>query len=163
MPHHRWRRRAVSLLCAVALSSACFTYVPNQIATVPVGEQVQVHLSPRAQVELSQRGRRVEETVRGTLAERSGGQLLLRVPIAAEQEGFFRTAVEQDLPVAEADVVGIDLRRFSGTRTAMLIGGSVGGGALIVLTVIAATRSGGENPGPGPDEIRVPLLRVSAP
>ena len=163
MPIHRTRRRALSLLCAAALLSGCFTYVPTQIGTVPVGERVQIHLTPQAQVELSQCGRRVEEVVRGTLAERQGGRLLLRVPIAAQQDGFFQSAIEQDLPVAEADVVGIDLRRFSGARTALLVGGTIGGGTLIVLTIIAASRRGG-GPGDGPiEEIRIPLLSVSAP
>jgi hypothetical protein len=163
MPIHRTRRRALSILCAAALLSGCFTYVPTQLGTVPVGEQVQIHLTPQAQVELSQRGRRVEGAVRGTLAERQAGRLLLRVPIAAQQDGFFQSAIEQDLPVAEADVLGIDLRRFSGPRTALLVGGAIGGGTLIVLTIMAASRRGG-SPGNGPiDEIRVPLLSVSAP
>jgi hypothetical protein len=163
MTIHRTRRRAISILCLAALLSGCFTYVPTQIASVPVGEQVQVHLTPRAQVELSQRGRRVEETVRGTLAERRSGQLLLRVPIAAQQDGFRLSAIEQDLPVAEADVVGIDLRRFSGSRTALFVAGAAGGAALIVVTIIAAARRGGGPDGVDPEEIRIPILRVSAP
>jgi len=157
---NRTRRRVVALLCAVALLSGCFTYVPTQIAAVPVGEQVEIYLSPRAQVELSQRGGRVEEVVRGTLAERRDNQLLLRVPIAAEQEGFFRSDIERELPVAEADVLGIGLRRFSGTKTALLVGGSIGGGALIVLTIIATSRKGSGPPDGGVDEIRIPLLSI---
>jgi hypothetical protein len=156
----RTQRRAIALLSTAALLSGCYVYVPTQIGTVGAGEQVQIHLSPRAQVELSQRGRRVEQTIRGTLAERRGDQLMLKVPIGTQQEGFFRSAIEQDLPIAEADVLGIDLRRFSGSRTMLLIGGSAGGAAAIVLTIIATSRNPSGDGGPGPEEIRIPLFSV---
>jgi hypothetical protein len=157
---NRLRRRAIALLCTPALLSGCFTYVPTPLGSVPVGEQVQVHLSPRAQIELSQRGTRVESAVRGTLAERRDNQILLKVPIATQREGFFRSDIEQDLPVPETEIVGIELRQFSGSKTALLVGGSIAGGALIVGTIIAASRDGSGPPDGGIEEIRVPLFSI---
>jgi hypothetical protein len=157
---NRPRRRAIALLCSAALLSGCFTYVPTPLNSIPVGQEVHVHLSPRAQVELSQSGRRVEESVRGTLAERRDNQILLKVPIATEQEGFFRSDIEQDLSVAETDIVGIELRQFSGSKTALLVGGAVGAGALIVLGIVAASGAGSGPPGPGIEDIRIPLFSV---
>lgn len=152
-------RRAIALLCLPVSLSGCFRYVPTEIAAVPVGEPIEVHLSPSAQVQLSQRrGTRVDEVVRGTLAARRGNELLLRVPIAATREGFFRSDIEQELPVAEADVVAIGLRQFSPSRTALLVGSSVVGGVLIVTTIIAVARKGNAPPDPGPVEIRLPLV-----
>ena len=159
----RTRRRAAALVCASALLSGCFSYVPAQLATVPVGEEVQVHLTPRAQVELSQRGTRVESSVKGRLAERRDNQILLKVPVARQQEGFFRSDIELDLPVPETEIIGIDRRQFSGAKTALLIGGSAGAAALVLATIIAAARDGGGGPGSGVEEIRIPLFSVSAP
>jgi hypothetical protein len=157
---NRTRRRAIALLCAAALLSGCFSYVPATLGTIPVGQQVQVHLSPRAQVELSQSGTRVESAVKGTLAERRDNQILLKVPIATDREGFFRSDIERDLSVAETDIVGIELRQFSGSRTALAVGGAVGAGALIVITVIAASRIGSGPPGTGIEDLRIPLFSV---
>jgi hypothetical protein len=157
---NRTRRRATAVLCAAALQAGCFTYTPAQLNAIGEGQQVRVHLSPRAQVELSQLGSRVEATVQGTLASRRDNQLFLRVPVATEREGFFRSDIEREMTVAEPDVLGIDLRQFNGPRTALLVGGGIGVGALIVLTVISASHGGSGPPDGGEEELRVPLFSI---
>ncbi|MSR36823.1 MAG: hypothetical protein EXR95_09335 [Gemmatimonadetes bacterium] len=159
---NRKRRRAIAVLSAAALQAGCFTYVPTRLADVRAGQEVQIHLTPRAQVELSQQGSRVEEAVQGVLSSRQNNTLLLKIPIGTQQAGFFRSNIERDLSIAEPDVLGIDLRQFSPSRTALLVGGATGGAALLIVTIIAASRNPSGTGDPDPEELRIQLLRLPA-
>jgi hypothetical protein len=154
----RTRVRAPALACAAALLSGCFTYIPTQLGSVPQGAQIRVHLSPATQVALStQTNRRIEDILEGTLTGRQQDRLTLDVPIAAQQQGFFQSAIAQKVEVPEPGVVGIDVRRFSTSRTALLIGGgaAVTGG---ILTLLLHGGQGGGGSPPPVEEIRIPLV-----
>src|SRR5205823_14043074 len=98
----RTRMRAPALACATALLTGCFTYIPTQLGSVPQGAQIRVHLNPATQVTLStQTNRRIEDILEGTLTGRQPDRLLLKVPIAAQQEGFFQSAIDQNVEVPE--------------------------------------------------------------
>jgi hypothetical protein len=135
--------------------------VPTQIGSIPEGAQIRVHLNPATQVALSaQTSRRIEDILEGTLTGRQQDRLLMNVPIAAQQEGFFQSAIAQKVEVPAPGVVGIDVRTFSTGRTVLLIGGgaAVTGGILTLL--LHGGQGSGGTPPPVP-EIRIPLASFS--
>lgn len=151
-------RRAIALALTIAFLSGCFSYVPTQLGAVQEGAVVRVHLSPAAQVQLTQRvGRRIEDSLDGTLTGRQPSQLMLKVPIAAQQEGFFRGEIAQDIQIAEPDVLGIDVRRFSHAKTALLVGGAAAGAGALIAFIVSNSKGGSVGPGGGIEEIRIPL------
>ncbi len=160
---NRKTTRGVALLSAATLLSGCYSYSPAKLTTVPAGESVRVTLTRRGQLELIDRGSRVDETVLGTFVGREGEQVLLRIPVGVREEGFFRSAIERELPVPAADILAIDRREFSTPRTALFVGGVAGGASLIVGIIIAASARAGGPGDPGPEEIRIPLFGVRVP
>lgn len=150
--------RGVAVLATASLLSGCYSYAPVQLTAVPTGEQVRVTLSRRGQLELAERSPLIEEVVQGTFLGRTGEEVRLSVPVAVRQEGFFRSDLDQELPIPAGEIVAVDLRRFSAGKTAAFVGGIAGASALIVGVIIAASADPAGPGGGGIDEIRIPLF-----
>jgi hypothetical protein len=154
--------RRAAVLAAAAFLSGCYSYAPAQLTAVPAGEDVRITLTRRGQLELSERSSSIDEVVQGTFLGQTGDEVLISVPLATRQEGFFRSDITQELPIPAREIVAIDLRRFDAGKTALFVGGIAGGSALVVGLIIAASA---DPVGPGDggiEEIRVPLFNVPA-
>ena len=147
-------------LAAALLLSGCFTYVPTQLSTVPAGEDVRVHLTRRAVVELSELSPQIQEALTGTLVGTNGDRVTLRVPVAARQEGFFRSPILQDIPVPTSEILSVERREFSSARTGLFVAGGAGVAAIIIGMIISGSDSPDADPGPGEEEIRIPFFSI---
>lgn len=153
--------RGAALVAVLALAG-CFTYVPAELATLPLGESVRVHLAraaPDSPGAVSADG----APLRGTLVRREGERVFIRVPVASRQEGFSVIPIAQEVGVAARDVLRVERRRRSGTRTALLVAGT-GAVAAYVIAMIVGDHS--DRPVPDvepPDEARVPLPSIPLP
>ena len=172
--HVRWPGRGARRLRSTArlfllvlafgapLLSGCFVYVPADPATVPPGDDVRLFVSrvgmAQLPVELVGNGTYLIGRFDGRIAD----SLRVRVPVAARQVGFMTQDLRQEVRVPTGEVVQFERRELSRGRTALLVAGTVGGGAAIAA-LISGSLTGGGDPGPGEDLARIPLLSIPVP
>lgn len=163
----RWVRVAPwGLVGAIALQLACYRYVPAELASVPVGDHVRAVVTATAAERLRSTYGIAGTTLDGRVVGRQGDVLTLSVPsvplgspIGADHSLY------QQVPVAMADVVGVDMRKLDVFRTGAL----VGAGAAAVTVIAVRALSGGtggttSGTGGGPTEsVRAWGVRVAIP
>jgi hypothetical protein len=144
--------------CGVLGLTGCFVYVPAEVQTVPAGQSVRLRVSRAAVAELEDVIPGAEPVVRGTLVRRDQDRLFVRVPIA-RRDGFMNQAIVQDVGIAAGDILELELRRRSPTRTALFVAGT----GLMAATIVGVILTGGQDKVgeeiPPPDEIRIPFGR----
>lgn len=153
-----WRLAPAFL--AIALS-ACFSYVPAEFDAVPLGESVRVYLTRQgiaaAGDALDQDG---EPFLRGTLLRRDGDRMVLRVPVARRQVGFFAEPIGQDIEVRTSDVVQLERRRLDRTGTGLLVAGTVASAAAVIFLIIDSGGAEDIVDPPPPERRRIPIFSL---
>lgn len=154
------RRNVRSLVLVAALGLAgCFVYVPADVQAVPTGESVRVRLSRSAAEQVALVTAGGGSTVRGTLVRRDADRLFLRVPVGTRREGVTTRPIAQEVAIAQQDVLGVELRRRSGERTAVFVGGTAAVAAVVIGMIVTGDRDRVLRRDPEPTEIRLPLGR----
>ena len=149
------------LLAAGAVGlSGCFSYVAVPMESAAVGSEYRVVLT-RARMEqlrdldpsgLPEIG---APQLRGTLVERSGGELALRIPVATRQVGIHQTDIERQIRIPVGDVVEVERRRLDRARTGLAVGGLLALTGFVIFTTLEGARFWDQNPdGPPPDALR---------
>jgi hypothetical protein len=153
------RRPAAGFGAAALLlgASGCFVYVPGDAASVPAGESVRVRLTRAAGTELRELTTDEPSVVRGTVLRREPERLLLRVPLAARRDGFAMQPIAQDVGIATADIVDLELRRKSAGRTALLAAGTGAVGLVVIGMILGGARDPVLDAPEPPNELRVPI------
>ncbi|HXF94832.1 MAG TPA: hypothetical protein VNI61_01900 [Gemmatimonadales bacterium] len=152
--------------CAVALAlTACYTYRPATIDTLPLGAEIRGLLATEARLTLEDSLGLGLADLRGTLVARSGDSLL--VSIRSVDAGSTREGrpLYQRVALARRDVLRVDVKRLDRRRTFAVA--AIVAGAAAVLLIREFRSNPGEPPccGPPPPEsppawgLRVPLPR----
>jgi len=158
----RLRMRArLGLAPAVALQVGCYRYVPADLAAVPVGGHIRVVVSSTAAQQLQQTYGVAGTVLDGRLAARDGDVLTLFVPSVP----LGTHALYQEVPVAAADVVSVDMRKVDAFRTgALAVAGAAAATVIAAGALKGATGGTGSGTGGGPTEsVRPWTVRVTIP
>jgi hypothetical protein len=150
----------MAVLAAVALLSACFSYVPAEFEAVPAGEDIRIYLTRQGLAELGDIRDEDGPFLKGTLLRREGDRLFVRVPVANRQVGFFTERIGQDVPVRTSEIIQLERRRLDRVGTGLLVGGTAAAAAAVVVLIIKATGREDVIEPPPPDELRIPLLSI---
>lgn len=142
----------------------CYSYAPIETSAAPVGTEVRAHISGAASDRIAPIiGQFNQRVLTGKVEENNGGAMTLEVQTgAALNTGTTVAPLIQRVPLDRADVVQLETRKLSSTRTAILVGVI---GAATGLAAYAALSSGGggtgDTGGPGgpPPINRIPVLR----
>ena len=146
------RTAPVLLLCG------CFSYRPAQLETVPVGEDIRVHITRQALLDLPDVQEGISPIVNGKLVRRDNERLFINVPVGRRQDGFFVSAIGQEVGIRTGEIVQLEVRKLNRTTTGFFIAGTAAAVATVVYLIIEAA---GRNPvptPPPPDEFRIPVF-----
>lgn len=154
------------MFLVLACLPACYVNTPLDASVRPVapGMEVALDISDQGRVNLAERFGPGVTQIEGRLTAVTDRDFRLRVfKVSYLREGDSRWTGE-DVTIATAHVGRVYERTLSRGRTAAAAAGF--GGGLIAFLVTRALVGAGrdrdpEVPPPGPDEIRIPLLRIS--
>jgi hypothetical protein len=162
-------RGALVVLGTAVFASGCYTYVPTQFTTIPIGEGVRVYLSQSGVDRLRQVGAEAlpgltdRPVLSGRLVRRDASEFSLQVPVGTRQTGFHTAEIDQQVTLPVADLVQVERRQVSSLRTALSVAGGTAALASVVVLVVNGARRPVDNGGPDPDNLRIPLLSVPVP
>lgn len=159
---NRTSRRVIAVGTGMVFVSACFSYVPAEMGTVPEGEDVRVYLTRAGMEELPELASEGGPFVSGTLMSADADEMMVRVPVAVRREGFFMGTLGQDVGIPTSQVIQLERRELNKVGTGLLVGGTAGLAVLVVTMIITDGRRGEAPPPPGPEEIRIPLFSIPA-
>jgi hypothetical protein len=117
-----------AIAVTVILLSACFSYTPADPGALPDGAHVRVQLNRQGIAALPEALDHTGPRLAGTLMWKNEEQLLLRVPTSVDAA---HTALGQQVVIPTQNVVRFETRRFSSTRTALVVGGGITLAALL--------------------------------
>lgn len=162
----RHATHAVLLMSVGVLLSGCFSYVPSSVEVAPIGQDVRLLVSRAGARELSQVPGIDEEvpTLRGTILEREGESLLLRVPVGHRQDGFHRVSLDQAIQVPVAAILRLERRQLDVAKTSGLVGAALVGSAFVIFSIMDALAGDDGSGDPAqPEEALIPLRLYSLP
>lgn len=141
-PAPRLVRCALAFLLAPALG--CYGHIPATLEEVAPGDYVRAVVVANRTGTSPEAGREVR-TIRGTVAERAAGRVVISVAPSRAVAPRGLEPLDQRISVVDGDVLRVDRRRLNGVRT----GGFV---ALVVGAAIIATVTGSRIVGGGSDQ-----------
>src|SRR5687767_3474052 len=101
-----------SMSASVMVLTGCYSYVQAPLETVQAGTDVRVYLTREGLADLPEVLEHNGPFLKGTLLRREDERVLVRVPIAARQDGFYTSTVGQDVSVAAGQIVQLERRRL---------------------------------------------------
>jgi hypothetical protein len=162
-------RSALIVVGTAVLTSGCYTYVPAQFTTIPIGEGVRVYLSQSGVDRLRQIGADAlpgltdRPVLSGRLVRRDASEFSLQVPVGSRQTGFHTAALDQQVTLPVTDLVQVERRQVSGLRTALSLGAGTAALATVVVMIVKGARRPVDNTGPDPDNLRIPVFSIPVP
>jgi hypothetical protein len=157
------KKRIVAAL-VLLVTTGCYSYVPVEFDTVPVGEGVRVYLSREGVTRLRELGgdqipgaAADQPVVQGTLTRRTAADFSVLVPVTSRQVGFLQNELGQQVTLPVADAVAVQLRKVSGVRTGLALAGSTAGIAYVIVSIIKGARAPQEGEEPPPGDLRIPI------
>lgn len=170
MPSKRGRaRNMAAALGAAALASGCYTYVPAQVATIPLGEGVRVYLSQSGVERLRAIGADAlpgltdRPVLSGRLVRRDATEFSLQVPVGTRQAGFHQAQLDQQVTLPLSDLAQVEQRRVSRARTGLAVAAGTAALATVAVMIVSGARNPASNGGPDPDNLRIPVFSVPLP
>jgi len=144
--------------------TGCYSYVPAEFETVPIGEGVRVFLTREGVTRLRELGgdqipgaNSDQPVVQGTLTRRSPADFSILIPVGSRQVGFLQNELGQQVTLPVADAVQVQLRQVSQVKTGAALVGSTAAIAFVIVSIIKGARPPNDNPEPPPGDIRIPL------
>ena len=150
------------LVVAVA-SQACYTYVPLEVATPPVGETISLQISDRGRVELSERFGPGLDRIEGLVTSVDSQDVVMNVYRVAHIGGVRNRWAGESVRVRLGLVGRLEERRLSRSRSFTLAAVATGAVAALVATQGLFGWYTGDNPGDpgdGPAESRAWTTRL---
>jgi hypothetical protein len=138
----------------------CFSYVQAPVQSVPVGQDVRVYLTREGIAELRDMAESNQPFVRGRLVRREEQQLLVSIPVARQQTGFYSKPIGQEVVIPTLEIVQLERRKLNRAGTGLLVAGTAAATGVLIYTIIDAGRGPGPIGPPGPDEFRRPLFSI---
>lgn len=140
--------------------SACFSYIPADLDTVPPGENVRVYVTPQGMTDVAELALENGPVLRGMVVRKENESLFLRIPVATRQEGFHMSPIGQDVRIPTREIIQLEQRRLDRAGTGLLVLGTAGAAAAVIFLIMDAFDDGSRPEEPGPDESRVPLFSL---
>jgi hypothetical protein len=140
------RTRAV-LLTALATSTACYQYLPNQSSDLRVGEEVRLHLTGTGSVALQPLVGANVEAIDGRVVSRADSAYGVSVGGTTKREGGTAVWTGEQLQIPAGAIARVD-RRVLSTRKTLLLSVAAVAGAALIAAIIASVSGGGSS---GPD------------
>jgi hypothetical protein len=153
-----WVRLATAV--AALSASGCFSYFPATLETVPAGENVRIFVSPAGMSEVGELPVAAGPMLQGTLVRRESDGILLHVPVASREEGFYRASIGQDVRIPSREILRMERRQINRFTTGLLVGG-VGATAATVLTFSIRSFTSESRVPVDEDQMRLPLFSLS--
>ncbi len=150
-------------LVATFLLGGCFTYVPRELESVPLGEDVRVTLTQEGASSLRSWSqatlhRDLGSVVHGALLRLEGEHLVIRVSEADWQGGFHRTEFGQDIRIPMGDVLVLEERELERVRTGLVVAAAAGGVFGVMHMILSDARPPRDGPPPPEPDVRAPWL-----
>ena len=136
----RLRIRAAAAGCAVAALAGCVTYAPTPLPATPERGVVRVMFTSEGAAALATRLGGAVTGVEGSVVRRSADTLIVDVQHLVTSADV-QFAWQGQLPIASNYVRGVESRRFSASRTALVVGGAVAIGVALVAIIKARGES----------------------
>jgi len=130
-------------LSLTAFATGCYTFAPVTPASVPVGGQVRVGLTAAGAAALAPTLGTGITGVEGAVVRQAGDTLVVRPTTLEAAGGVDVVWTGSDVAIPAGWTTGVERRRVSTVRTALLVGGGVAAAA----AVIGLARSGGSDKG----------------
>jgi hypothetical protein len=142
----------------------CYSYAPIDPAAAPVGTEVRAHISGAASDRIAPIIQQFNQRVlTGKIDENNAGSMTLEVQTgAALNTGNSIAPLVQRVPLDRGEVVQLETRRLSTSRTAILMGAVAAGTGLAAWAALHGRGdSSGDNGGTtNPPPInRIPIIR----
>ena len=148
-------RKTTPIAAAVLLWSGCFSYIPADPSALPVGSQVRVQLTRLGVAALPEVLDQSGPRLAGTLVWTNNDQLMLRVPAVVDP------SLGQQVVIPTQNVVSFETRRFSSTRTALVVGGGITLAALLYAGLESGRPANPQEPEePEVEGMRAGFLRI---
>ena len=163
MIHHRnnvKNLRLITLAVAIPISTACYSYMPAQVETVPAGQNVRMMVTREGRLDLPETIEPEGAFIAGKLIRREADHLLVSIPIAQRQQGFYVSQIAQDVSVRTSEVVQIELRKVDTVKTGLFVIGTAAAAIGIVYAIIEAGSRSSDDGIPPVDEFRIPVLSI---
>jgi hypothetical protein len=162
------KKRVLAAL-TLLVTTGCYSYVPAEFETVPIGQGVRVFLSRDGVTRLRELGgdqipgaSSDQPVVQGTLVRRSAADFSILIPVTSRQVGFLQNELGQQVTLPVADAVQVQRREVSQVKTGLALAGSTAAIAFVIVSIIKGARQPVDNPQEQPVDIRIPLT-VSLP
>jgi hypothetical protein len=152
-----------SLIAALPLFAACYTYAPIDPGTIQPGTGVRARLSLSAAERLAPLlGTTDARLVSGRLVDTRADTMIVEVPtFVPTTVGSAMETLHQRVSIPRTDLVELETRRLDRFRTAALAGSvAIIVGAIVVNAINGEPSGSGPPGGGGPPESRVPLSRL---
>jgi hypothetical protein len=151
-------RKTTPIAAAVLLWSGCFSYMPADPGALPVGSHVRVQLTRLGVAALPEVLDQSGPRLAGTLVWTNNDQLMLRVPAVVDPSN---AGLGQQVVIPTQNVVSFETRRFSSTRTALVVGGGITLAALLYAGLESGRPANPEDPEePEVEGMRAGFLRI---
>ena len=142
----------------------CYSYAPIDPAAAPVGTEVRAHISGAASDRIAPIIQQFNQRVlTGKIDENNAGAMTLEIQTGAMlNTGSTVAPLMQRVPLDRGEVVQLESRQISPSRTAMLMGVVVAGAGLAAWAALhGGGDSSGDNGGTGgpPPINRIPIIR----
>lgn len=137
---------ALFLLVTVA---GCYSYIPVIGEDLTAGDEVRLRLSAAASLEVSERVGQPIRSLEGPLLRETPDSLRVDVGWGAIYAGTVFEGRRDTLQFHRSQVLEVDRKQFSRSRTGLAIGAAT---AAIVAIVIQVRGGRGGQPRPGPDD-----------
>jgi hypothetical protein len=153
------------VLPAVALQLGCYRYVPADLAAVPVGGHIRAMVNATAADRLHSTYGVAGSTLDGRVVAREGDVVTLAVPSVGLGSPLGTHALYQQVAVAAADVVGVEVRRVDVFRTGVVVAAGAAAASVIAARALNGGSGGtSSGTGGGPTESMRPwTVRVAIP
>lgn len=141
-------QRLFVLLAALPLAVGCYHYVPTTSLSHPQGTPLRANLSRMSSFELSQITVNNIDRVEGEMVRIDGSELVLSATWLAAVTGNGYPGNGWTVRIPEADVNGVELKKFSWWRTGVVVGGLVAA-TFLGFEALGVGPFGGSAPGGG--------------
>lgn len=158
----------IFLLAILPFLPGCYTYQSVSSAQLREGMEVRASLSAEYAESLSDvlpAGRRILQGRVEDIGGSGGDELLLAVPVAAEQNGVVGSRLQQRVSLRFSEIFEVEQRQLDQTRSLLLAGGVIAVVSAIVVRQVTQGGSGKTDQvgGPKPVEVRQPAFGIRLP
>lgn len=153
------RSIALAMILPATLS-ACYTYMPAQIDTVPTGQEVRATLTRQGRLDLPETFETDGPMVSGKVVRRESDQLFLSIPVARQQQGFFVSQIAQEVGIRTGEIADLQMRKLDPVKTGLFVLGSAAAAVGVVYAIIEAGSRGNQDGSPPLEEFRIPLISI---